>query len=135
MRYGARFLFRIFGALAHGAASDIPKESRSDPGREPSDAGTWMRLPFLSRRFVIGSLIAFSILVANAFVSYRTIANLIEASRTAENTLKLVGALKDLQRNVSVRRSSCADTSSAVSANVSPELRRLWVAPPILSRH
>jgi diguanylate cyclase (GGDEF)-like protein len=100
VRYGARFLFRIFGALAHGAASDIPKESRSDPGREPSDAGTWMRLPFLSRRFVIGSLIAFSILVANAFVSYRTIANLIEASRTAENTLKLVGALKDLQRNV-----------------------------------
>ena len=57
-------------------------------------------MPFLSRRFVIGSLIAFGILFANAFVSYRTIANLIEASRTAENTLKLVGALKDLQRNV-----------------------------------
>ena len=57
-------------------------------------------MPFLSRRFVIGSLIALGILVANALVSYRTIANLIEASRTAENTLKLVGALKDLQGNV-----------------------------------
>jgi diguanylate cyclase (GGDEF)-like protein len=54
----------------------------------------------LSRRFVIGSLIAFGILFANAFVSYRTIANLIEASRASENTLKLVAALKDLQRNV-----------------------------------
>src|SRR5436309_10457698 len=100
VRYGPRFLFRIFGALAHRAASDNPEESQSEPGRELSDAGTWKRLPFLSRRFVIGSLIAFGILVANAFVSYRTIANLIEASRTAENTLKLVGALKDLQGNV-----------------------------------
>ena len=99
MRYGPRFLFRIFGALAHGA-SDNPEKSQSEPGLELSDAGTWKRLPFLSRRFVIGSLIAFGILVANAFVSYRTIANLIEASRTAENTLKLVGALKDLQGNV-----------------------------------
>lgn len=100
MRYGPSFLFRIFGALAHGAASDHPEESQSDRELEPSDAGTWKRLPFLSRRFVIGSLIVFGILVANAFVSYRTIANLIEASRTAENTLKLVGALKDLQGNV-----------------------------------
>ena len=100
MRYGPRFLFRIFGALAHGAESDNPEESQSDPAPELSDAGTWKRLPFLSRRFVIGSLIAFGILFANAFVSYRTIANLIEASRTAENTLKLVGALKDLQGNV-----------------------------------
>jgi diguanylate cyclase (GGDEF)-like protein len=100
MRYGPRFLFRIFGALAHGAASDSTEESQSDPALELSDAGTWKRLPFLSRRFVIGSLIAFGILFANAFVSYRTIANLIEASRTAENTLKLVGALKDLQGNV-----------------------------------
>ncbi len=99
MRYGPGFLFRIFGALAHGA-SDNPGESQSDPGLELSDAGTWKRLPFLSRRFVIGSLIAFGILFANAFVSYRTIANLIEASRTAENTLKLVGALKDLQGNI-----------------------------------
>jgi diguanylate cyclase (GGDEF)-like protein len=100
VRYGPRFLFRIFGAPAHGAASDNPEESQSDPALELNDAGTWKRLPFLSRRFVIGSLIAFGILVANAFVSYRTIANLIEASRTAENTLKLVGALKDLQGNV-----------------------------------
>ena len=100
MRYGPSFLFRIFGALAHGAASDNPEESQSDRELEPRDAGTWKRLPFLSRRFVIGSLIVFGILVANAFVSYRTIANLIEASRTAENTLKLVGALKDLQGNV-----------------------------------
>ena len=100
MRYGPRFLFRIFGALAHGAESANPEESQSDPAVERSDAGAWKRLPFLSRRFVIGSLIAFGILFANAFVSYRTIANLIEASRTAENTLKLVGALKDLQGNV-----------------------------------
>ena len=100
MRYGPRFLFRIFGALAHGAESANPEKSQSDPAPELSDAGTWKRLPFLSRRFVIGSLIAFGILFANAFVSYRTIANLIEASRTAENTLKLVGALKDLQGNV-----------------------------------
>ena len=98
MRYG--LLFRIFGALAHRAESANPKKGQSDPALEPSDAGTWKRLPFLSRRFVIGSLIAFGILFANAFVSYRTIANLIEASRTAENTLKLVGALKDLQGNV-----------------------------------
>jgi len=100
VRYGPRFLFRIFGALAHRAASGNREEKQSEPGLELSDAGTWKRLPFLSRRFVIGSLIAFGILVANAFVSYRTIANLIEASRTAENTLKLVGALKDLQGNV-----------------------------------
>ena len=99
MRYGPRFLFRIFGALAHGAR-DNPVEGQSGPGLELSDAGTWKRLPFLSRRFVIGSLIAFGILFANAFVSYRTIANLIEASRTAENTLKFVGALKDLQGHV-----------------------------------
>src|SRR6266446_5541904 len=100
VHYWPRFLFRILGALAHGAARDNPEESQSDPAPELSDAGTWKRLPFLSRRFVIGSLIAFGILFANAFVSYRTIANLIEASRTAENTLKLVGALKDLQGNV-----------------------------------
>ncbi len=33
-------------------------------------------------------------------MSYRTIANLIEASRTVENTLKVVGILKDLQENL-----------------------------------
>ena len=91
---------RIFGAPAHGAASDIRGEGQRGPGLEPSDAGTWNGLSFLSRRFVIGSLIALGILVANALVSYRTIANLIEASRTVENTLQVVGALKDLQENV-----------------------------------
>src|SRR5256885_16633183 len=100
MRYGPRFFFRIFGALAHGAASYSPEESQSDPAHELSDAGTRKRLPFLSRRFVIGSLVAFGILVANAFVTYRTIANLIEASRIAENTLKVVEALKDAQNDV-----------------------------------
>jgi len=67
-----------------------------------------MRSPFLSRRFVIGSLVAFGILVANAFVTYRTIANLIEASRIAENTLKVVEALKDLQK----RRRRFADRAA-----------------------
>jgi len=79
---------------------DRPQESRGGPGIEVSDAGTWKRLPFLSRRFVVGSSIALGILVANAFVSYRTIVNLIEASRTVENTLKVVGTLKDLQENL-----------------------------------
>jgi diguanylate cyclase (GGDEF)-like protein len=65
----------------------------------PSDAGG-KRLPLQSRRFVVGSLVALAILVANAFVSYRTIANLIDASRTVENTLKVVGALKDIQDSV-----------------------------------
>src|SRR3989442_7696560 len=87
VHYWPRFLFRIFGALAHGAARDNPEESQSDPGLELSDAGTWKRLPFLSRRFVIGSLIAFRILFANALVSYRTIGHLIEASLTAANKL------------------------------------------------
>ncbi len=78
----------------------IPQESRRGPEPERGDAETRMRSPFLSRRFVIGSLVAFGILVANAFVTYRTIANLIEASRIAENTLKVVEALKDLQNDV-----------------------------------
>src|SRR5712671_2771236 len=76
----------------------IPEESRRGPER--GDAETRMRSPFLSRRFVIGSLVAFGILVANAFVTYRTIANLIEASRMAENTLKVVEVLKDAQNDV-----------------------------------
>src|SRR5882672_8332627 len=78
----------------------IPEENRRGPEPERGDAETRMRSPFLSRRFVIGSLVAFGILVANAFVTYRTIANLIEASRIAENTLKVVEALKDLQNDV-----------------------------------
>jgi diguanylate cyclase (GGDEF)-like protein len=80
----------------------IPRieESRSAASLEPSDVETWKRSRFLSRRFVIGSVVALAILVANSFVSYRTIANLIDASRTFENTLKVVGALKDVQDNV-----------------------------------
>src|SRR5258708_37595135 len=75
----------------------FPEQSRRGPEPESSDAETRESPPFLSRRFVIGSLVAFGILVANAFVTYRTIANLVEASRIAENTLKVVEALKDVQ--------------------------------------
>ena len=83
-------------SLSH--TGGIPEESRGGPER--GDAETRVRTPFLSRRFLIGSLVAFGILVANAFVTYRTIANLIEASRITENTLKVVEALKDVQNNV-----------------------------------
>ena len=65
-----------------------------------TDTGRWKPSPFLSRRFVIGSSVAFIILAANAFLTYRTIANLIEASRAVENTLKVIEALKDVQNNV-----------------------------------
>ena len=75
----------------------IPEESRRGPEPERDDAETPESPPYLSRRFMIGSLFAFAILVVNAFVTYRTIANLIEASRIAENTLKIVEALKDVQ--------------------------------------
>ena len=78
----------------------IPEGSRREPEPELGDAETREISPFISRRFVIGSLLAFGILVANAFVTYRTIANLIEASRIAENTLKVVEALKDVQADV-----------------------------------
>src|SRR5258706_514338 len=78
----------------------VPEENRRGPEPERGDAETRALSPFLSRRFVIGSLVAFGILVANAFVTYRTIANLIEASRIAENTLKVVEALKDAQNDV-----------------------------------
>ena len=78
----------------------IPEQSRREPEPELGDAETREISPFISRRFVIGSLLAFGILVANAFVTYRTIANLIEASRIAENTLKVVEALKDVQGDV-----------------------------------
>src|SRR5258706_2560467 len=81
-------------------AAEFPEENRRGPEPERSDAETRMRSAFLSRRFVIGSLVAFGILVANAFVTYRTIANLIEASRIAENTLKVVEALRDAQNDV-----------------------------------
>src|SRR5258708_11636711 len=78
----------------------IPEQSRRGPEPERGDTETRKSPPFLSRRFVIGSLVAFGILVANAFVTYRTIANLIEASRIAESTLKVVEALKDVQGDV-----------------------------------
>src|SRR6266446_6662740 len=78
----------------------VPEENRRGPEPERGDAETRALSPFLSRRFVIGSLVAFGILVANAFVTYRTIANLIEASRIAENTLKVVEALKDVQGDI-----------------------------------
>src|SRR6267143_1567793 len=76
----------------------IPEESRRAPEPERSEAETRVRSAFLSRRFVIASLVALGIVVANAFVTYRTIANLIEASRIAENTLKVVeGDVADSQ--------------------------------------
>jgi len=78
----------------------VPEESRRGPWPELGETEPPESAPFLSRRFVIGSLVAFAILGANAFVTYRTITNLIEASRIAENTLKVVEALKDVQGDV-----------------------------------
>jgi diguanylate cyclase (GGDEF)-like protein len=68
--------------------------------QEQTDTGRWKRSPFLSRRFVIGSSVAFVILAANALLTYRTIANLIEASRAVESTLKVIEALKGVQNNI-----------------------------------
>ena len=65
-----------------------------------TDTGRWKRSPFLSRRFVIGSSLAFVILAANAFLTYRTIGILVEASRAVESTLKVIGVLKDVQSDV-----------------------------------
>jgi diguanylate cyclase (GGDEF)-like protein len=65
-----------------------------------TETGRWKRSPFLSSRFVIGSSVAFVILAANALLTYRTIAILIEASRAVESTLKVIEALKDVQNNV-----------------------------------
>jgi diguanylate cyclase (GGDEF)-like protein len=96
VRFESKSLFRIFTARAR----EIPQESRSGQGLERSGSGAPGQKPFLSRRFVIGSLVALGIVAANAFVSYLTIANLIEASRIVENTLKVVQALKDVQDNV-----------------------------------
>src|SRR5262249_47514795 len=76
------------------------EEGRGGHAFAADDEKPWKRSPFLSRRFVVGSLVAFGILVANALVSYRTIANLIESSQTVEDTLKLVAALKDVQESV-----------------------------------
>ena len=68
--------------------------------RDLTDTGAWRRSPFLSRRFVFGSIVALCVLVANAYVTYRTIAGLVEASRSVENTLWVTAALKDVQGNL-----------------------------------
>ena len=68
--------------------------------RELTDTGAWKRSPFLSRRFVIGSVLALFVLLANAWVTYRTIVSLVEASRSVENTLGVIAALKDVNNNV-----------------------------------
>ena len=82
------------------AAGAVHEENRRGLEPESDDADAPQRPPFLSRRFVIGSLVAFGILVGNALLTYRVIANLIEASRVAESTLKVVEALKDVQDDV-----------------------------------
>jgi diguanylate cyclase (GGDEF)-like protein len=66
-----------------------------------TDTGAWKRATFLSRRFVIGSILAFGILAANAYVTYRTIADLVGASRSVESTLGVIAALKDVQNSIS----------------------------------
>src|SRR5215467_10100275 len=75
-------------------------DSRGGQSIEADGAEAWERSPFLSRRFVVGSLVAFGILVANAAVSYRITTNLIEASDTVDNTLQFVSALKGVQESV-----------------------------------
>jgi len=62
-------------------------------------------------------------------VAYRTIANLIEASRIAENTLKVVEASRTFRAPSPIRRSTCAATSSAANGNASNGLARFWSAP------
>src|SRR5258708_9719969 len=91
----------------------IPEQSRRGPEPERGDTETRESPPFLSRRFVIGSLVAFGILVANAFVTYRTIANLIEASRLAENTLKVGETPK-------ARQHAAPDSHSELRGYVTP---------------
>src|SRR5262245_21801988 len=79
----------------------VPRVEESRSGLElERDSEAWGRSPSLSRRFVVGSLVAFAILVVNAFVSYRTIANLIDSNRTVESTLNAVRTLKDVQDSV-----------------------------------
>jgi diguanylate cyclase (GGDEF)-like protein len=65
-----------------------------------TDTGRWKASPFLSRRFVIGSSIAFVIVAANAFLTYRTIANLVETSRAVESTLEAIASLKSVQSDI-----------------------------------
>jgi len=65
-----------------------------------TDTGQWKRSPFLSRRFVLGSSIAFVIVAANAFLTYRTIANLVETSRAVESSLEAMASLKNVQSDI-----------------------------------
>src|SRR4029077_13242076 len=73
---------------------------RASRVQRETDTGRWKRSPFLSRRFVVGSSVAFVILAANAFLTYRTIANLIDASRAVESTLEAIESLKNVQSDV-----------------------------------
>jgi diguanylate cyclase (GGDEF)-like protein len=100
MRFELKALLRRFGTHAQGKGDAAPDEGQSGARLESTGAGTRKRSLFASRRFVIGSLVAFGILVANALVTYQTTANLIEASRIVESTLKVVQALKEVQENV-----------------------------------
>jgi diguanylate cyclase (GGDEF)-like protein len=68
--------------------------------QEQTDTGRWKRSPFLSRRFVIGSSVAFVILATNALLTYRTIANLVETSRAVESTLRVIEDLKEVQESM-----------------------------------
>ena len=97
MRNDPKSIFRIFAARAKRRESAVPEEGPSRPRLDRSEAGGSKLLRFLSQKFVVGSIVALGILVANALVSYRTITNLIDASRTVERTLKVVEALKDVR--------------------------------------
>src|SRR5262245_20146061 len=90
-----------------GGRGPRPTRERVRVG-EQNDTGAWKRSPFLSQRFVVASLFALVVLVANAYVTYRTIANLVDASKSVETTLGVIAALKDVNNNI---------------AGVEPELR------------
>jgi diguanylate cyclase (GGDEF)-like protein len=112
--------------------------------QDQTDTGRWRRSAYLSRRFVIGSSVAFVILAANALLTYRTITNLIEASRAVESTLKVVGTLKEVQDHVANSavelrgyiisgdrdRLIVAQTSLGQAANLVETLRSLAAAMP-----
>ena len=100
MRRDLTSIFRIFATRAKQRESIVREEDPSRPRPDRSEAGGSKLLRFLSRKFVVGSIVALGILVANALVSYRTITNLIDASRTVESTLKVVEALKDVRDRV-----------------------------------
>ena len=100
MRNDPKSIFRIFAARAKTRESAVPEEGPSRPRLDRSGAGASKLLRFLSQKFVVGSIVALGILVANALVSYRTITNLIDASRIVERTLKVVEALKDVRDSV-----------------------------------